>query len=511
MPLINLQTNLKSLRFEGRPPYIVKDIENPPVYNSLNHQVVARQDDVSRLAQMLLDGPGIKFAAHQALLQSSDPNNYKTNRTSVIGRVASAFTNIAVNTGKAGITALAQAGVLGTGTRFTLPLPEYYYTGNRTGGEQSVVNSTIVRDRQTDTVYSSRTSRYSNILESNNLPGFKGLTGANATNTDLTDNSYIVGPASDLREIGASTTTDANTQAAGGVPITIKRYVSSQTGVTESPLDTNFGMAGKGSKDRVNLFDIGGGKDTDDLVPLMFAKYINGSEYEGLKLFRGYIGTISDSFNSNWSANQYIGRMEQFFVYTGFTRTLSFPFTIPVFSADEQLTVYNKVNSLVSHTAPEYTNTSGIPSGVITYLKIGDYIQTPGVLNSVNVSVTNDVPWSYGNSKIGTRTVMLPQVLQLQIQFTPIHETTPQFDISTIDAKRKAKDKFKYIGNVDTFTDPNADPYGIKNAHPPGRPELPDVNFGFTRPSVGAGRGTQGIVEAGDGFFADIDNQFTSL
>jgi len=70
MPLINLKTELKSLKFDTRAPYIVKDVNNPPVYNSLSDPALRRTDDVLRLTKMLSDTPGVKFVAHQTLLQS---------------------------------------------------------------------------------------------------------------------------------------------------------------------------------------------------------------------------------------------------------------------------------------------------------------------------------------------------------------------------------------------------------------------------------------------------------
>ena len=43
--LLNLQTNLKSLRYGSDQPYITKDIDNPPPSNGLSMQVSRRIDD----------------------------------------------------------------------------------------------------------------------------------------------------------------------------------------------------------------------------------------------------------------------------------------------------------------------------------------------------------------------------------------------------------------------------------------------------------------------------------
>ena len=146
--------------------------------------------------------------------------------------------------------------------------------------------------------------------------------------------------------------------------------------------------------------------------------------------------------------------MEQFFVYTGFTRALSFPLQVPIFSSAEQPIVYNKVNSLISHTAPEYTGGTGIPSGIITYLEVGDYYKGPGVLNSVGVSISNDVQWSAGPEKFNGRSLILPQVLSLNMSFTPIHEITPQAIFENDNGVIESNyNKFRYIGNGEKLTE----------------------------------------------------------
>jgi hypothetical protein len=379
---------------------------------------------------MFLDAPGAKFLAHQAALIASDPKTYQTNRTSIAGRVAAAVSKVGTGTIRAAGNTLAQAAVNGTGLHFILPRPDYYYTDETGAGTQSVFSSTVVRDRDTSTIYSSRTSRYSNIVRDNTA-------NLNLGGDNLSDNKFEVGIQSDLRDTPANPKTKAAREALE------LGYVGFA--------DDDASIGGR-TVDRVNLFDVGAEVDEFGLIPVIFGKYNSDGTFAGVKTFRAFIGNLSDSYQAAWSPQQYVGRMEQFFIYTGFTRSITFPLTVPIFSDKEQLTVFNKVNSLVSHTAPQYLNNSSIPSGVITYLKIGDYIQTPGVLNSVSINVSNDVQWSYGADAVGQNKVLLPQVLELQIQFTPIHETTPEFDITTVAEKRVGGRKFKYIANIEKFT-----------------------------------------------------------
>ena len=432
MPLIDLKTTLKDLKFNSKAPYVVKDINNPPTYNALSNPAEARIDDVSRLVKMLTDVPGAKFIAKQALLQATNPGNYRSERASLIGRVAEAIGRTVISTARTGIVTISQAGVTGTGLHFALQQPPYYYTNRQPGGSEVLRGGVVVQDRDTRTIYSTRTSVHSDITQN--------TANRNYGNDTLNENKLRVGPKSDLRNAPSLyAPTAAGQQASAGGKVYF--------------VNDNDEIGGTFS-DRVNLLDIHSEDKDYGTIPVLFGKYEAKGGYTGLKAFRAFIGNISDSYQASWTSQQYVGRMEQFFVYTGFSRTLSFPLTVPIFSEDEQQIVYNKVNSLVSHTAPQYINQTGIPSGVISYLRIGDYLQSAGVINSVSVSVNNDVPWSAplkDSNAVGARKLILPQVLELQIQFTPIHERTPQYDATTIAEKRTTGDRFRYIGNTSQF------------------------------------------------------------
>lgn len=417
MPLIDLKTNLKSLKFTGAAPYVTKDINNPPVYGALSNEITSRVDDVSRLVKMLADTPGLKFIANQALLQSSDPSN-ASNKESAIGQIVGTTASILKNTARTVGTVLAQAGVNGTGTHFIQPSPEYYYTAGSAAQVASV--STIVTPKVSRDDFKSLLQR---------LPSdFDTDTNRKVGKTDesnlVKENGYIL---------------------IKGTPFKSKhpRAKNLPTG----SLDYEYGFAyhTKEDTDGLNYDEVGKEDITSDvekikadMVPVVFGKYPK-LDY---KIFRGFIGSITDNFQANWNAQKYVGRMENFFVYTGFNRAISFNLTVPIFTESEQPIVYNKVNALVSHTAPEYKGDTGIPSGIVTHLKIGDYLDSPGVLNSVGITVSNDVPWSTGPGKTP---MLLPQVLQVSVQFTPIHTKTPQYHNSALSG---TESKLPYIGNT---------------------------------------------------------------
>ena len=69
MGLLELKTNLKSLRYQGpEKPLITKDINDPPKTDSFSMQINHRLDDVVRLGKLLTKKQGLKFIGNQALL-----------------------------------------------------------------------------------------------------------------------------------------------------------------------------------------------------------------------------------------------------------------------------------------------------------------------------------------------------------------------------------------------------------------------------------------------------------
>ena len=120
--LIDLRTDLKSLRYGNDKPYVTKDINNPPSSNQTGMQILKRVDDVSRIAQMLVDRPGLKFIGNQALLQQvniqdklqKSRDKGKTFAGALLQQGLSTVTQTAKIVG----STLAQVPVNGTGTHF---------------------------------------------------------------------------------------------------------------------------------------------------------------------------------------------------------------------------------------------------------------------------------------------------------------------------------------------------------------------------------------------------------
>lgn len=386
MPLIDLKTKLKDLKYPSGPaPYVRKDIKNPgtPAAN----QIQARQDDVTRIAGIFSDKPGAKFTGKQALLQASQITS--------ITDIALGNTVIPVAARLGSL--LAQIPVNGTGTHFSnveFAGRNATYARNTSAASEAKYGGKVTTRRNSQ--YLNPVFKYDQILQSNNL-SYNSTIGESPAATLAKQNGEI--------KISRFTPNSANKET----------YSLSKQVPGGRSLEVQYGFAGPNQSDKVNLLAIG--EDGDDLVPLKIS--VIGEE-NSLLVFRGFYQSLSDTYNASWGDNSYIGRAESLYTYSKFSRALSFSFKVPIFSAVEQGPVYDKVNTFLSYTAPSYSE-NGFPKGTIIKLEIGDFIHVNGVINSIGMSVAQDVPWSEGLSEI-----LLPQVIDLTVNFSAIHSFIPQ-------------------------------------------------------------------------------------
>ena len=214
-------------------------------------------------------------------------------------------------------------------------------------------------------------------------------------------------------------------------------------------LENDYGFGGAGTGDKINekgyLVDFGYddkgflttvqdfeeiiGKD-EDLVPF----YVKILRNPGLTatpyniiFLRSFLTSISDSYNGNWTTTNFVGRGEPFYVYTGHTRKINMSLKLAAFSKPEMAKMYEKLNALISTTAPEYT-TNGYMKGVVVKMTLGNYIKDLiGHVDNVNVNIVTDYQWETED-----RTLILPTVLDVTLTFTPTPGQAPQAAIEGI-------------------------------------------------------------------------------
>ena len=151
-------------------------------------------------------------------------------------------------------------------------------------------------------------------------------------------------------------------------------------------------------------------------------------------------GAITDNMSAGWDSFKYLGRAEEFYNYTGFSREVSFSFTVAAQSKPELSLMYQKLNYLQSSLTPNYNITDGFMRGNIHQLTLGGYFyEQPGVLTSLNYTMPQDSPWEIGipadsadGEAIGGISYRDPSVkelthmIQVQVSFKPIHTFLPQ-------------------------------------------------------------------------------------
>ena len=165
--------------------------------------------------------------------------------------------------------------------------------------------------------------------------------------------------------------------------------------------------------------------------------------------FRAFLDTISDSYDSNWNATQYIGRGEKFYTYGGFDRKVSLGWTVAAQSKIELIPMYKKLNYLASTLAPDYSSNGGFMRGNLVKLTVGGYFfEQPGIITSLSYEIKEDSPWEIGINDEGDPddTVKeLPHIIRVSgFNFIPIHTFVP----------RLQQLEFSKEGNLST------DPYG---------------------------------------------------
>lgn len=158
------------------------------------------------------------------------------------------------------------------------------------------------------------------------------------------------------------------------------------------------------------------------------------SNYGVYIIFRAYITNIRRNVSAKWDPYQYVGRGESFYVYDGFTETLTVSFVIAASSRDEMKPLYQKLNYLVSSMAPDYSS-AGAMRGNISELTIGDlFLQQPGIITSFDMVVDEDSNWEIAMQEpdssdpkaVDNDMHELPHIIKCTLTFIPMYNFLPR-------------------------------------------------------------------------------------
>jgi hypothetical protein len=183
----------------------------------------------------------------------------------------------------------------------------------------------------------------------------------------------------------------------------------------------------------------------NDLVKFRIAAIDNTNPTQKTFIhFRAFLDNFSDNYNATWNPFTYLGRGENFYTYSNFTRTINLGWTVAAQSKEELIPMYKKLNYLASLITPDYTS-KGYMAGNLVQLTIGGYLyEQVGFITSLTYDIPAESPWEIGINDRATATDESVKELSHMIkvtgfQFTPIHDFVPsKQSISAFNSKGEA-------------------------------------------------------------------------
>ena len=182
---------------------------------------------------------------------------------------------------------------------------------------------------------------------------------------------------------------------------------------------------------------------TNDLVTFKIGILDVGGIKTNYMHFRSFIDSFSDSYNSDWSSQTYMGRGEKLYKYNSFDRSINISFTVAAQSRGEMAGMYQKLNYLASTVTPQYTD-NGYMTGNIAKLTVGNYVKDQhGKIDSLSFEIPEESPWLVSTIQYqkqqahDLRTVIneLPFIIKVQMRFTPIHDFRPELATNALNGK----------------------------------------------------------------------------
>lgn len=473
MPIINSlkNTTLKSLKYTGLGPAVQKDINNPPVYNSLSKELEARGDDAARVGRAIVLGSP-KFATNLAQLNAIDqgrnPTPIQRNPNDVprgvagnnigrffaeMGKAIRSISNFvrdevdqvassAVQTPTIIASTLAQVAA-GAGTHFVygFGIKGKYIPGTtnphvlaKFQGRVPIPTGFDENRSELKEAWSSLTPKPGanhpladgNLILNNQLKNPSKISAYDFVKSKSND-AIGDGVIKDFTKVEETPT--------GKAPLKISNEIKKETRIG---LSTNRKLGKYTDKyidnktefsDQRNLLEPT--SDVDEVKDHIKFKFsiINPDEGDNINLyFRAFLSSFTDNYQGSWNSTKYLGRAEDFYTYQGFNRTISIGFKAAAFSRQELKPVYNKLVMLASTTAPSYSSDNGFMRGTLVTSTVGDYlVDQPGFISSVDYSWQTDYPWEIGLGGNEENDIQqLPHVLDVTLAFTPIHRFSVQ-------------------------------------------------------------------------------------
>ena len=171
--------------------------------------------------------------------------------------------------------------------------------------------------------------------------------------------------------------------------------------------------------------------DIQDKLPEDFIKFrIKDVNTDRIIQFPAYLEDITDNSSAEYTPTRYIGRADQTYVYSGYTRSISFGFKVAALSERDLPVMWNKIDYLKQLTLPLYdTGLLGTedneprPKAPFVELTIGDlYVDQPGYFSSINLTIPQSSNWE---TKEGHQ---LTHICNVSVDFTYIGKKLPKLN-----------------------------------------------------------------------------------
>lgn len=197
--------------------------------------------------------------------------------------------------------------------------------------------------------------------------------------------------------------------------------------------------------------------DIQDKLPEDFIKFrIKDVNTGRIIQFPAYLEDITDNSSAEYTPTRYIGRADQTYVYSGYTRSISFGFKVAALSKRDLPVMWSKIDYLKQLTLPLYdTGLLGTedneprPKAPFVELTIGDlYVDQPGYFSSINLTIPQSSNWE---TKEGHQ---LTHICNVSVDFTYIGKKLPKLNPAAETEKDMEKESRQFDMKVpESFAD----------------------------------------------------------
>ena len=405
-------------------------------------QATRRVNDLQRIAKIFTQKPGLKYLLNETALNAVKINSKLSPKETKAGNIINSIGSNLWNTVKIIGSTLAQVPLSGTGVHFVKGFAgkgKYTYLQGLDVPAHILARqgSPVIQDIDGRSPYNAIVHEIGdNPLDES---GPASLVASKLRGAEEKSQYALTGDRLQIHFPTESTVKKENRLLLGD-PAKRKTYGYDSYYGAPKNVDT---------VDRINALapykgELKGIEETRDIIKFRF-EIVNptaAANKDGKKIgnntflhFRAFLDSFTDNYSGNWQSNQYVGRGENFYNYSGFDRSISLGFKISAQSRFEMRPLYQKMIMLASTTAPSYS-AAGYMRGTFVKTTVGSYLENmPCIITSVNYTWEQDYQWEIAmngpesknsDKKQDFDQQELPMTLACSLNLIPLHTFTPQ-------------------------------------------------------------------------------------